>query len=68
MGTRHNGLCDPLAMDTAEAWRDMGNSVPVYEVGTFSSRVDDHHTREILPVVYMRDCLITWSANIHSVE
>ena len=45
----------------------MGDSGPTHEVGTFSSRADDLHIREILPVVYPRDRLATWSTGIHSV-
>ena len=46
----------------------MGDSRPAHKVGTFSSRVDDLHIGGILPVVYMSDCPITWSASIHSVR
>ena len=42
----------------------MGNSGPAHEVGTFSSRADNLHIREILPV---RDRSTTWSTSIHSV-
>ena len=45
----------------------MGDSGPAHEVGIFSSCVDDLHTGGILPVVYLRDRLATWSASIHSV-
>ena len=45
----------------------MGDSGQAHEVGTFSSRADDLHTGGILPIVYPRDCLTTWSANVHSV-
>ena len=45
----------------------MGDSGPAHEVGTFSSHVDDLHTREIPLVVYPRDCPVTWSASIHCV-
>ena len=34
---------------------------------TFSSRADDLHIGEILPVVHSRDSLATWSTSIHSV-
>ena len=46
----------------------MGDSGPTHEVGTFSNRADDLHIREILLVVYSRDCSTVWSASIHSVE
>ena len=45
----------------------MNDSGPAHEVGTFSSRVDDLHIGEILPVVHSRDRLATWSTSIHSV-
>ena len=45
----------------------MGDSGPTHEVGTFSSRADDLHIGEILPVVYSRDSSATWSTSIHSV-
>ena len=45
----------------------MGDSRPTHEVGTFSSRADDLHTRGIIPFIYLRDRLATLSANIHSV-
>ena len=32
----------------------------------FSSRADDLHIGEILPVVYLRDLQATWSTSIHS--
>ena len=35
VGARHDGLCDPLAMDAAEARRGMGDSGSAHEVGTF---------------------------------
>ena len=46
----------------------MGDSGPVDEVDTFSSRANDFHTREILPVVYPIDSPATWSACVHSVR
>ena len=67
VGERHDRFCDPLSIDTAEIWCGMGDSRPAHEVGTFSSRADDLHIREILPVVYSRDSPATWSTNIHSV-
>ena len=45
----------------------MGDSGPAHEVGTFSSRVDDLHIGDILPVVHSRDSPATWSTSIHSV-
>ena len=45
----------------------MGDSGPAHEVGTFSSRVDDLHIEEILPVVHLRDSPAIWSTSIHSV-
>ena len=67
VGARHDGLCDPLATDTAEAWRGMGDSGPAHEVDTFSSHVDDLRLGEILPVIHSRDSLATWSTSIHNV-
>ena len=67
VGARHDGLCDPLATDVAEARRGMGDSGPAHEVDTFSSRADDLHIGEILPVVHSRDSPATWSTSIHSV-
>ena len=46
----------------------MGDSRPAHKVGTFSSRADDLHIGEILPVVYSRDSPATWSTGIHSVN
>ena len=45
----------------------MGDSGPAHEVCIFSSRANDLHIGEILPVVYPRDCSATWSTSIHSV-
>ena len=45
----------------------MGDSGPAHEVSTFSSRADDLHIGEILPVVYPRDSPATWSTSIHRV-
>ena len=67
MGACHDGLCDPLITDATEARRGMDDSRSAHEVGTFSSRADDLHTRGILTVVYSRDRFPTWSASIHSV-
>ena len=52
VGARHDGLCDPLATDVAEARRGMGDSGPAHEVSTFSSRADDLNVGEILLVVH----------------
>ena len=38
-----------------------------HEVGTFSSREDDLHIGEILPVVCSRGSPATWGTSIHSV-
>ena len=65
---RHDGFCDPLATDTVEAWRGMGDSGPAHEVGTFSNHVNDLHTGEILPVVHLRDCPAACSASVHSIR
>ena len=67
MGARHDGFCDPLATDTARTCCGMGDSGSAHKVGTFSSRADDLHIGEILPVVHSRDSPATWSPNIHSV-
>ena len=67
VGASHDGLYDPLAMDTTETRRSLGDSGPSHKIGTFSSRADDIHTGGILPVVYPRDRPTTWSASIHSV-
>ena len=40
---------------------------PAHEVSTFSSRADDLHIGEILPVVHSRDSPATWSTSIYSV-
>ena len=57
MGVRHDGFCDPLVRNTARTGCGMGDSGPTHEVGTFSSRADDLHIKEIMPVVYSRDSL-----------
>ena len=44
-----------------------GDNGPTHEVDTFSSHADDLHIGEILPVVYPRDSLTTWSTSIHSI-
>ena len=46
----------------------MGDSRLAYEVGTFSSRVDDIHIGGVLAVVYPRGHPITWSTSIYNVE
>ena len=45
----------------------MSDSGSTHEIGTFSSSTDDLHIREIMPVVYPRDCSDAWSTSIHSV-
>ena len=59
VGARHDGFCDPPATDTVETRRGVGDSGPTHEVGTFSSRADDLHTRGIMPVVSPRYCPTT---------
>ena len=59
VGARHDGFCDPLAMNAAEAWRGVGDSRPAHKVGTFFSYADDLHIGGILSVVYPRDRLAT---------
>ena len=66
VGARHDGFCDPLAMDTVETCCGMGDSRPAHEVGTFSSSTDDLHIGVILSVVYSRNSPATWSTGIHS--
>ena len=68
VGACHDGLCDPLATDTAKARRGIGDSGPAHEVGTFSNRANDLCLGEILPIVHSRDSRATWSTSIHSVE
>ena len=67
VGACHDGFFDLLATDTAEAGCDMGDSGPVDEVSTFSSRTDDLHNGGILPVIYPRDYPATWRASVHSI-
>ena len=67
MGARDDGFCDPLATDTARTLYGMGDSGPAHEVGTFSSRADDLHIGEVLPVIHLRDSPATWSTSIHSI-
>ena len=67
VGARHDGLRDPLSMDTARTGCGMGDSGSAHEVGTFSSHADDLHIGEILPVIHSRDSSATWSTSIHSV-
>ena len=45
----------------------MGDSGPAHEVSSFSSRADDLHLGEILPVIHSRDSPATWSTSIHNV-
>ena len=67
VGAYHDGFCDPLATDIAGTRCGMGDSGPAHEVGSFSSRTDDLHIGEILPIVHSRDSSATWSTSIHSV-
>ena len=67
VGACHDGFCDPLSMDTTETLFGIGDCGPTIEVGTFFSHADDLHIGGILPVVYLRDCSVTWNANVHSV-
>ena len=67
VGARHDGLCDPLATNAAEARRGMGDSGPAHEVSTFSSFANDLRLGDILMVVHSRDSSATWSTYIHSV-
>ena len=41
----------------------MGDSGPAHEVDTFSSRADDLHIGDILPVVHSRDSPAKWSTS-----
>ena len=45
----------------------MGDSGPAYQIGTLFGCVDDLHAGGIMQVVYMRDCLVTWSTNLYSI-
>ena len=67
VGARHDGLYDPLATDTVETGRGMGDSGPTHEVSTFSSCADDLRLGEILPVIHSRDSPTTWHTSIHTV-
>ena len=46
----------------------MGYSGQTHQVGPFSGRADDLHTRGILQVVYIRDSTVAWSASLHSIR
>ena len=46
----------------------MGDNGLAHEVNTFSSRADDLHSGGILHTTRARDCSVTWSASIHSIE
>ena len=46
----------------------MGDNGQAHEVGSFSSSTDDLYTVGILPVVYSRDYLGTWSTSVHSIR
>ena len=45
----------------------MGDRGPAYSVNTLSSCADDLHIGGFWQVVYTRDSLVTWSANIHNI-
>ena len=68
MGADHDGLCDSLATNIAEARCGMGYYGPTYQVGTFSGCADDLHTGGILQVVCSGDSPVTWSASFHSIR
>ena len=46
----------------------MGDSGLAYQVGTLFGGADGVHAGGILQVVYMRDCSVTWSASLFSIE
>ena len=46
----------------------MSGCGPGHEFGTFSSRVNDLHYEGILQIIRARDCLVTWSANLHNIK
>ena len=46
----------------------MGDSGPTYQVGTLFGGANDLHVGGILQVVYIRDCPVTWSASLYSIE
>ena len=45
----------------------MGDSGPAYQIGTLFGCADDLHPGGILQVVYTRDYLVTWSANLYGI-
>ena len=68
VGTYHDGFCDSLAMDIAEACCGVGDSGLAHQVSTFSGCADDLRTGEILQVVHMGDRPISWSSNLYGIE
>ena len=68
VGAYRNGFCDSLATDITRARDGVGDSGPAYEVDTFSGCANDLHYGGILQVVHMRDCPVTWSTSIYSIE
>ena len=46
----------------------VGDSRSAHQVFTFSNSADDLHTERILQVIHMRDCPVTWSVSVHSIE
>ena len=67
MGAHHDGLCDSLPTDIAEALCDVGYNGLTHQVGTFFGSADDLHIRGILQVVYMGDSTVAWSASLHCI-
>ena len=67
VGTYHDGFCDSLATDIAEAWCGVGDSGLAHQVSTFSGCADDLHTGGILQVVHMRDRPFIWSASLYHI-
>ena len=46
----------------------MGDNGPTHQVDAFSRSTDDLHTRGIPQVIHTRDCSVTWSTSVHSIE
>ena len=46
----------------------MGDSGSAHQVGTFSSCVEEIHTRGILQVIHMRDRPVTWSDSLYRIR
>ena len=68
MGTYHDGFCDSLAMNIAEAGCSVGDSGPAHQVGTFSCCTDDLHTGGILQVIHTRDRSVKWSVSLYRIR